>query len=180
MTAQEAHGGDDESAAVASPAGPGAPLDEPRPLQPLSRVVYLVAAAVFALLMALSDRYGFHRDELYFIVCARHLQASYVDQPILTPLITRISLGLFGTSLIGLRLWPALAVAGTVILGGLLAREFGGGRTAQILSALGVAASGWYSAPATSTTRPSTTSWPGAGWPWSPPASAGRGTRSSG
>ena len=58
MTAQEAHGGDDESAAVASPAGPGAPLDEPRPLQPLSRVVYLVAVAVFALLMALSDRYG--------------------------------------------------------------------------------------------------------------------------
>lgn len=142
MTAQEAHGGDDESAAVASPAGPGAPLDEPRPLQPLSRVVYLVAAAVFALLMALSDRYGFHRDELYFIVGARHLQASYVDQPILTPLITRISLGLFGTSLVGLRLWPALAVVGTVILGGLLAREFGGGRTAQILSALGVATSG--------------------------------------
>src|SRR5262249_8877922 len=51
VPAKEAHGGDDESAAVASPAGPGAPLDEPRPLQPLSRVVYLVAAAVFALLM---------------------------------------------------------------------------------------------------------------------------------
>jgi hypothetical protein len=142
VTAQSAFGGDDGSAAVASPAGPAAPAGEGRTVQPLSRVVYVVAAAAFALLMALSDRYGFHRDELYFIVCARHLQASYVDQPILTPLITRISLGLFGTSLVGLRLWPALAVAGTVVLGGLLAREFGGGRIAQLIGALGVAGSG--------------------------------------
>jgi (R,R)-butanediol dehydrogenase / meso-butanediol dehydrogenase / diacetyl reductase len=180
VTAHEAHGGDDESAAVASPAGPGAPVDEPCPLQPLSRVVYLVAAAVFALLMALSGRYGFHRDELYFIVCARHLQASSVDQPILTPLITRISLGPFGASLVGLRLWPALAVAGTVILGGLLAREFGGGRTAQILSALGVATSGvvFGSGHLDDTTIYDILAWGGLALVAA--ASAGRGTRSSG
>ena len=40
-------------------AAPGAP--------PFNRNVLIAAAAVFAVLMALSARYGFHRDELYFL-----------------------------------------------------------------------------------------------------------------
>jgi hypothetical protein len=91
--------------------------------------------------MAYSGRYGFHRDELYFLDCARHLSASYVDQPIFTPLVARFSLALFGVSLVGLHLWPALAAFATVIVGGLLARELGGGRPAQLLGALGAATS---------------------------------------
>ncbi|MBV8984090.1 MAG: glycosyltransferase family 39 protein, partial [Acidimicrobiia bacterium] len=92
--------------------------------------------------MALAARYGWHRDELYFLQCAHHLAASYVDQPILTPLLARVSLMLFGHSLVGLRLFPALAAAGTVMVGGLLARELGGRRTAQLLSAAGAATAG--------------------------------------
>jgi 4-amino-4-deoxy-L-arabinose transferase-like glycosyltransferase len=53
--------------------------------------------------------------------------------------MARLSLSAFGVSLTGLRLWPALSGAGTVVLAGLLAREFGGGRTAQWLGALGAA-----------------------------------------
>ncbi len=87
--------------------------------------------------MVLSPRYGFHRDELYFLDDARHLQASYVDQPVLTPLLAWVSLKLFGVSLPGLRLWPALAAGATVELGGLTARELGGGRRAQLLAAVG-------------------------------------------
>ena len=49
----------------------------------VDRRVYLVAGALFAALMAVSPRYGFHRDELYFLGCARHLQAGYVDQGVL-------------------------------------------------------------------------------------------------
>jgi Dolichyl-phosphate-mannose-protein mannosyltransferase len=108
-------------------------------LIPLDRRVFLVAAAAFALLMAFSTRYGFHEDELYFLDSARHLSLSYVDQPVFTPLVARISLDLFGVSLVGLRLWPALAAFGTVVTGGLLAREFGGGKRAQLMAALGVA-----------------------------------------
>jgi hypothetical protein len=119
--------------------GPGsgaAPAAGPRPFD---RRVILVGGVVFAVLMALSPRYGFHRDELYFLDDARHLQASYVDQPVLTPLLAWVSLKLFGVSLPGLRLWPALAAGATVVISGLTARELGGGRRAQLLAAVGTA-----------------------------------------
>ena len=54
-------------------------------------------------------------------------------------MLARLSLLLFGVSLVGLRLWAALSVAITVVLGGLLARELGGGRTSQLLAAVGTA-----------------------------------------
>jgi hypothetical protein len=88
--------------AAAAPAG----------LAPFDRRVIWAGGVVFAVLMILSPWYGFHRDELYFLDCARHLQASYVDQPVLTPLLAWVSLKLFGVSLAGLRLWPALAARG--------------------------------------------------------------------
>jgi 4-amino-4-deoxy-L-arabinose transferase-like glycosyltransferase len=106
---------------------------------PFDKRVVVAGGVLFAVLMALSTRYGFDRDELYFLDCARHLQASYVDQPVLTPLISRLSLTLFGVSEAGLRLWPALAGWATVIVSGLTAREFGGGRRAQLLAAIGTA-----------------------------------------
>lgn len=106
---------------------------------PLNRWVIGVGGVVFAVLMALSGRYGFHRDELYFLASARHLQASYVDQPVLTPLLAWVSLKLFGVSLPGLRVWPALAACATVVVSGLTAREFGGGRRAQLLAAVATA-----------------------------------------
>src|SRR5450432_3807395 len=120
----------------------GAKRDEPSsgPAQdPLDRRVIGVGGIVFAVLMALSGRYGFHGDELYFMAGAQHLQASYVDQPVLTPLLAWVSLKLFGVSLVGLRVWPALAAWATVVIGGLLARELGGSRRAQLLAAVAVA-----------------------------------------
>jgi 4-amino-4-deoxy-L-arabinose transferase-like glycosyltransferase len=101
--------------------------------------VLWVSAGLFVVLMALSPWYGFDRDELYFLDCARHLQASYVDQPIFTPLLARGSLALFGVSLPGLRLWPAIAGALTVVVAGLTARELGGGRRVQLLAAVATA-----------------------------------------
>ncbi len=50
-----------------------------------------------------------------------------------------VSLKLFGVSLAGLRLWPALAAWATVVISGLTAREFGGGRRAQLLAAIATA-----------------------------------------
>ena len=58
------------------------PPTSPRLERFAARPVLLVAAALFVLEMALSGRYGFHGDELYFLDSARHLQGGYVDQPI--------------------------------------------------------------------------------------------------
>lgn len=99
----------------------------------------VVAATTFAVLVVLAGRYGYHRDELYFLQAGRRLAWGYVDQPVLTPAIARLALVLFGRSLVGLRVFPALAAAATVVLGGLLTRELGGGRSAQLVTVAGIA-----------------------------------------
>lgn len=77
--------------------------------------------------LAGSGRYGFFRDELYYIACGDHLAAGYVDQPPLIALIARCSGLILGTSLVAYRILPAIA-SGVVVIGtGLLARELGGG-----------------------------------------------------
>ena len=97
------------------------------------RPLLAVAAAVAAVLVATSGRYGYHRDELYFLVAGRHLDWGYPDQPPLTPLLARLA-DVSG-SLVVLRLPSALAAAAVVLLAGLIARELGGGRRAQLIAA---------------------------------------------
>ena len=102
-------------------------------------MLYLaVAKFVFHLLTA--TRYGIFRDELYYLACGEHLDWGYVDQPPLIGLVAWAARHLFGESLIGLRLLPAVAGAATVWLTGRITREMGGGAFAQGLAALAVAA----------------------------------------
>jgi hypothetical protein len=94
-------------------------------------------AVVCGLLAATANRYGYHRDELYF----RMLEPAwgYVDQPPLTPMLARIATRLFGDTPLGMRV-PAIVLIGVaVVLAVLTTRELGGGRLAQALSAWGFA-----------------------------------------
>ena len=93
--------------------------------------------ALIAHLVTIS-RYGYFRDELYYIACARHLDWGYVDLAPLSTLLLRIELALFGDSLFALRIFPALAGALAIMLTGALTRELGGHVWAIALACAGM------------------------------------------
>jgi 4-amino-4-deoxy-L-arabinose transferase-like glycosyltransferase len=106
--------------------------------------VWLVAAAAFGAEMAVSARYGYHRDELYFLAAGRHLSAGYVDQPALTPLLARLDAAITGNTLVGLRALGALGLGAMVVLTGSMARQLGASGRAQVLAALATACCAEY------------------------------------
>jgi hypothetical protein len=98
----------------------------------------------FGLELAVSARYGYARDELYFLAAGHHLAFGYVDQPSLTPLLARISSVATGNTLVGFRVLPALALAALVVATAAMSRLLGAGRTGQLLAALAAATCGEY------------------------------------
>lgn len=112
----------------------------PPPLLPrVAWVLPALALGTAALHLLFAGRYGYFRDELYFIACGQHLAWGYVDQPPLIAVAARLATGLFGESLVGLRTLPALAAGGLVALTGWLTRRLGGGTFAMVLSGVAVA-----------------------------------------
>jgi hypothetical protein len=106
-----------------------------------ARSAWGIAAAVCLAHLLTNGRYGFHRDELQFLSDALHLDWGYVSYAPLTPFVERISLGVFGLSLVGLRLFSVLVQSAAVVVTGSMTRELGGGRLAQGAAALAVALS---------------------------------------
>ena len=110
----------------------------------------LILAALFATLAFLIHfvsslwgshlGYGFFRDELYYLVCGHHLAWGYVDQPPLVAVQARIAETLFGLSPTGIRILSFAAGGVLVGLTGLLTRQLGGLRSAQILAMTAVLA----------------------------------------
>jgi hypothetical protein len=99
-------------------------------------------AAMVALVHILTNgRYGFHRDELQVLSDARHLDWGFVPYPPLTPFVERVGLFIFGLSRVGLRMFSVISQAFAIIFTGLMARELGGGRLAQVAAALAIALS---------------------------------------
>jgi len=97
-------------------------------------LIYLALVTVIVH-MLVGQRYGFHRDELATLDDARHLAWGYVAYPPVTPFFGRLSLILFGPTLPGFRFFAAVAEAIAVVLTGLMAKEMGGGRGAQLVAA---------------------------------------------
>src|SRR5579863_1933064 len=100
-----------------------------------------IAASIALLHVLTNSRYGIHRDELQTLSDALHLDWGFVAYPPFTPFVERVSLGMFGLSLVGLRLFSVIAQTLAIVVTGLMARELGGGRLAQLTAALAVALS---------------------------------------
>ena len=98
-----------------------------------------LALARLALHLFANANYGFHRDELAVWNDARHLAWGYVAYPPLTPFLAHVSMAVFGDALTAFRVPAALAQSVATLLTGLIARELGGERLAQVVAALAVA-----------------------------------------
>lgn len=100
--------------------------------------VLAIAAVKLVFHLLTAKQYGYFRDEFYYMACGRHLAWGYVDQAPLIAQVAAVNHALLGDSLPALRLWPALAGAGVVVLAGLMARDLGGGRIARAMAAVAV------------------------------------------
>ncbi|HEY2778915.1 MAG TPA: glycosyltransferase family 39 protein [Gaiellaceae bacterium] len=90
---------------------------------------------VAAVSIVFAHGYGYHRDELYFLVAGRHLAWSYPDQGPVTPFLARVMSAIAPHSLTLLRVPSALETGATVVITGVLAWELGAGRRAQLIAA---------------------------------------------
>ncbi len=99
-------------------------------------MVVWIALGTVVVHVATGWRYGFDRDELMALEDARHLAWGYVQYPPMIAFFGRVALELFGTSLGGFRLFAAVAQAMAVVLTGLMAKELGGGKWAQVVAGL--------------------------------------------
>jgi hypothetical protein len=112
--------------------GARAPLDW-KPALVIAALVFLAHIVVNA-----TTPYGIHRDELLYLAMGKHLRLFAMDFPPGIALIANVE-RLFGDSLVAIRFAPALAAAAIILMASALAREFGGGRFAQVTAAIAVA-----------------------------------------
>jgi Dolichyl-phosphate-mannose-protein mannosyltransferase len=125
---------------ISSPgtAAPFPPAVVPALERPATGLLVILAGVSFVAHMLVAGNYGYFRDELYYIADGRHLQAGYVDQPLLIGWLAALMRVVAGDSLVAIHIIPALACALIIVVTGLMARELGGGRVAQVVA--GVAA----------------------------------------
>jgi len=106
------------------------------PLLNDTALLVYIALATVVLHLILGNRYGWNRDELATLEDARHLAWGYPAYPPVTPFFGRLSLELFGTSVRSFRFFANLSQAAAVVLTGLMARDMGAGRGAQLVAAV--------------------------------------------
>ncbi|MET8877210.1 glycosyltransferase family 39 protein [Nocardia sp. NPDC004604] len=100
-----------------------------------------IAAVAAIMLFASLGRYGFFGDELYFLSAGRRLAFGYADQGPVLPAIARLMDLIAPGSLVALRIPAALVTVAAVLISAQIAREFGGSRNAQVLTAVAYATS---------------------------------------
>ena len=130
-------------------AAPARALDRDAPAPARVAAFDIVLLAAFPLLklalhLLAGEGYGYHRDELYYLACANHLGAGYVDHPALSVIVLSAVRAIAGDAVTTIRIVPAVAGALTVLVIGLMVRRLGGGRFAMALAMLAAVAAPFY------------------------------------
>lgn len=94
-----------------------------------------IAVTSFVALLFSAGRYGFFGDELYFLAAGRRLSFGYADQGPVLPLLADAMDFVAPGSLLALRMPSVLLTIAALVLSAVIARELGGGRAAQLLTA---------------------------------------------
>src|ERR1700690_277404 len=102
-------------------------------------VVLAIAAVQFILHLWANAHDNFFRDELYYLAAAQHLEFGYVEFAPFVALVAVFSRAVLGSSVLAIRLLPALAGALMVLLTANMVAELGGGLFAQVLAAVSIA-----------------------------------------
>jgi hypothetical protein len=99
-----------------------------------------LSLASFGIFMISSSirTYGFFIDELYFMACAKRLAFGYIDQPPLSIALLHVVQNFFGHNIYAIRFLPAVSIAATVYMTGLIARRLGGSHRSMLLAGLAV------------------------------------------
>jgi hypothetical protein len=101
-------------------------------------VAWVLGALAVFVQMVTNGRYGYFRDEFYYLAASDHLAFGYVDFAPLIAWLAHASRAVLGDSLHAIRLLPALALGAEVVLTGLITRELGGRRWGMLLACLSV------------------------------------------
>lgn len=106
----------------------------------VDRRLWFVAALVVALHVVVNvvTPYGIHRDEFLYAAMGRHLSLFRMDFPPLIAILSEGQRAVFGDTIWGLRMVPAVSHGALVLLTARIAAELGGQRRAQWLAALTV------------------------------------------
>lgn len=107
-------------------------------------VLSIAGVVAVAHLVAAGLGRGYWFDELLMLVLGRdHLDWGSADQPPLAPLLAALMDTIAPGSILALRIPAVLATAGAVVVAAMIAREFGGDRRAQVLTAGAQATALW-------------------------------------
>ncbi len=107
-----------------------------------SRAIDALSLITFALHVAVNQLspYGFQRDEFLYMAMGRHLRLWRMDFPPFIAMLSQVERLVLGDSIVAIRFASSVAAGLLVMLAAFIARELGGGRFAQLLAAVTVAA----------------------------------------
>ncbi|HJX72269.1 MAG TPA: glycosyltransferase family 39 protein [Bacteroidales bacterium] len=91
-----------------------------------------------------STIYELHRDEMLYFAMGNHLDFGYVSTPPFVGFLTFLARMLLGYSEFGIKLFPALAGAASIVVIALFVKELGGKNLALIIAGIAFIASGAF------------------------------------